>query len=75
MKFTTDRFTLVEYKGRNRPVFTQVARGLTFTVDKSKDAIGVDLSGRTVNQDVYDKYFAPPKPEPEAEPEPEQEEE
>ena len=72
MKFTTEKFTLVEYEGRNGPVFTQVARGLTFTVDKSKGAPEIDMSGRTVNKDIYDKYFAPPAPEPEAQPEQEE---
>lgn len=73
MKFTTERFTLVEYKGRNGPVFTRVARGLTFAVDKSKDAPPIDMSGRTVNKDIYDTYFAPPAPELETEAEPEKE--
>jgi len=69
MRFTTEKFTLVladKYSER-------VGRGLTFTVDERKNAIPIDLSGRTVSRSIYEKYFAPPAPEPEPEPEPEQE--
>ena len=63
MKFTTPGFKLVEYEGRNGPVFTRVGGGLEFTVDRSKDAVPIDMGGRTVNKDIYDKYYAPPKAE------------
>ena len=70
--FTTVGSSIVEYKGRNGTVSVPVAGGLVFSVDKRKGALPIDLSGRTVNEDVYKQYFAPPEPKSAPVPKPEQ---
>ena len=71
MTFTVEKFTIVEYEGKRRPVHARVSAGLVFTVDEGWPAI--DVSGRRMHRDIYNKYFKQPEPELEAEPEQEEE--
>ncbi len=63
MKFKTEKTYKIEYEGPGGSACARIPNGIELSVDKSKGAVPVDLGGRTVSKDIYDKYFAqePPK--------------
>jgi len=63
MKFKTEKTYKIEYEGPGGTAIAAVPNGVELSVDKSKNAVPIDLGGRTVSKDIYDKYFAPPKAE------------